>query len=95
MVFEASLVDVGIALLLAVALAQYAKFRDKAEKGFNWLAASGVFLIFAGLMPVTSTLSGFVTSGIWNGVGSVFEIIGWVFALVGTIFVGYESLVEK
>ncbi len=87
--------DAGVAVLLLVALAQYAKVRDKAEKGFNWLAASGATFLFAGLFSSATVIGTFIGSGIWNGLGGLFQVVGWVLALVGTIFVIYETLMEK
>ena len=94
MVFE-TLVDVGLALIAAVALAEWGKFRNKAEKGFNWLALGGVWLLFAGV-----TISGGSTFTVLGNVpldqiGNIFGIIGWLFALIGTLFAAYEVLVEK
>ncbi len=93
--FGATLVDVGVGVLILVALAQYAKIRDKAEKGFNWLAASGAILLFSGLFEVAPALGNLIGSGIWSGLGSLFQIVGWIFALVGVCFVAYETIVEK
>jgi len=93
-IFE-GLIGLGIALLLAPAIAEYAKLRRKGEKGFGWVAASGVFFLFAGTFALTPTLGTYVGADVWSGVGTVFEVIGWILALIGTIFVGYEMLVEK
>ncbi len=94
MVFTATLIDVGIAFLLAVALAEWAKIRKKSEKGFGWLAAAGVFFLFAG------TLEASVLPGLFDYVGglflnSLFASFGWVLALIGTLFIGYETVLEK
>jgi hypothetical protein len=96
MVFE-GLVGLGVALLLAPAFAEYAKIRKRAERGFNWLAASGVWFIFAATFGAgyATTLGGYLGATAWGGLGSIFEIIGWLFALIETIFVVYEMLVEK
>jgi hypothetical protein len=89
--FEGTL-GIGIAFLLAVALAQYAKF--KAEKGLSWLGVSAVFFLFSGaFLPAY-----FATGGFLNSVSvleTIFEVLGWLFALIAAVFVAYETLLEK
>jgi len=94
MVFGATLVDAGVGVLILVALAQYAKVRDKSEKGYNWLAAGGVILLFAGLFVAAPAL-GNLLGGVWTGLGNLFQVVGWIFALVGVVFVAYETIIEK
>lgn len=89
------LTGLGIAALLIVALAEWAKFRVKAEKGFNWIALSGVWFLFAGTFMPGSILSAYFGAGSWATFGSIFEIVGWIFALIGTLFAAYEVLIEK
>jgi len=94
MVFTATLLDVGIAFLLAVALAEFAKIKRKSEKGFGWVAAGGMFFLFAG------TLDPAVLPGLFSYVGglyldTLFAVIGWILTLIGTLFIGYETLLEK
>ncbi len=88
-------VGLGIACLLAPAIAEYAKLRVKAAKGFNWIGVSGVMFIFAGTFGGATALVTYLGSGIIAGIADLFSIVGWLFALIGTIFVGYEVLVEK
>ena len=96
MVFEAvgAVASLGLALLLAVALAEWGKFRNKAERGFSWIALGGVWFLFSG-----ATAVGSVALAAYNlpltQVGDIFGIIGWIFALIGTLFAAYEVLVEK
>ena|SRR5438093_13785071 len=87
--------DVGIVLLLAIALSEYFKWRSKADKGFAWLALAGIFFIFAGTFGEATTLPRYVTASAWDSLGSIFEVLGWLFGLIGTIFVAYETLIEK
>jgi hypothetical protein len=94
MVFE-GLVGVGVAIIFALALAEYAKWRSKAERGWNWLAVAGVWFIFAGSFAVATTIGGYVGASVWSGISAIFEVLGWVFALIGTLLVAYEVLVEK
>ena len=89
------LIDLGIAFLLAVVFAEYTKYRTKAKKGFNWLALAGFWFIFAGAFTAAPSLGGYIGASVWSGIEQVFEILAWIFALVGTIFVAYELLLEK
>lgn len=84
----------GIASLLTVALAEWGKFRMKAEKGFNWIALAGVWFLFAGTFTVATDIGPWF-AGSFSTIGSIFEVIGWIFALIGTLFAAYEVLVEK
>lgn len=93
-IFEPTLVGVGVAILLGLALAEYAKWRSKAERGWNWLAVAGVWLIFAGVLPVVPVLANVLVWGSYS-VADIFSVIGWIFALIGTLLVAYEMLVEK
>ena len=86
--------DLGIVTLLAVAIADYFKWRTKADKGFTWLALAGIFFVFTGSFSEVTVFSGFLASG-WTWLGYLFEGLGWLFALIGTVFVGYETLIEK
>jgi hypothetical protein len=95
MVFALNLVDVGVALMFIYALAEYAKYTRAARKGFSWLALSGVFLVFAGTFGVATTLGTYLGTAVWEGLGQLFEVLGWLFALIGTVFIAYEVLVER
>ena len=91
--FEATLIDVGVAFLLIIAFAEWAKIRRKSEKGFGWLAAAGVFFLFAG------TRNAAIIPGLYGYLGdlwldTLFATIGWILALVGTLFIGYETLLK-
>ncbi len=95
MVLFGALVDLGIVCLLAPAIAEHAKLRGKADKGFNWIAVSGVMFLFAGTFGGATALTSYLGATIVTGLADLFAIIGWLFALIGTIFVGYEVLVER
>jgi hypothetical protein len=92
--FEVTLIDIGIAFLLAVTLAEWAKVKRKFEKGFGWLAAAGVFFLFAGTINAT-TLPNFYTYIEAFSVNTIFAVLGWILALIGTVFILYETLLEK
>lgn len=82
----------GIAFLLAVALAEYAKVRHKSEKGFSWLVVAAAFFLFSGAFAAPAV-------GIYLSQISIldwaFQLLGWLFALIAVIFIVYESLLEK
>jgi hypothetical protein len=88
-IFEGTL-GVGVAFFLAMALAQYAKF--KAEKGFSWLGVAAVFFLFAGAFTAPAVTRYLASVTIF---GEIFELLGWLFALIAAIFVAYETLLEK
>ncbi|MCS7106171.1 MAG: hypothetical protein NZ942_02565 [Candidatus Aenigmarchaeota archaeon] len=90
--FAATYIEWGIALLLGIALAEYAKFTKKSEKGFGFLATAGVFFLFAGVFP--QVVLNYLTFGAF-GLDTIFAAIGWILALIGTLFVAYEVLFEK
>ncbi|MGC9059105.1 MAG: hypothetical protein ACP5H3_01715 [Candidatus Aenigmatarchaeota archaeon] len=101
------LIDLGIAFLLAAVFAEYLKFRNVAKKGFNWIILAGVFFLFAGTFPIVGSgsylglevldtiLKSTLGASVWNGLAQLFEILAWLFALVGTLFVVYEAFIEK
>ena len=92
MVFETTLLDAGVAVLVVVALTSYMKMKGR---GWNLLAIGGVFFLFAGAMSAATTLGGLLGYGVWSGIASIFEVVGLVFAVIGTVLVGYEALVER
>ncbi|MDI6799057.1 MAG: hypothetical protein QMD12_03655 [Candidatus Aenigmarchaeota archaeon] len=92
--FTAGVLELGIALLLGTALAEYAKFRHKAEKGWAWIATAGVFMLFAGAFSAVPIVDTYLTFERY-GLKDVFAVIGWLFALIGTLLVAYEVLLEK
>jgi len=90
-IFEGTL-GLGIAFLLAVALAEYAKIRHKSEKGYSWLGVAATFFLFSAAFtaPAVGTYLSQISILDW-----VFQLLGWLFALIAVIFVAYESLLEK
>ena len=94
MVFE-QVLWLGLAFLLAPVFAEWAKLRHKAEKGFNWFAVAGAFILFSAVFSGVPSLSAGGVLAVVAPLGQVFEIIGFLFALIGTIFIAYEALLEK
>lgn len=97
MVFEAigATAGLGLAFLLVAALAEWSKFRSKAEKGVSWLALGGVWLVFAGATAAAGAANLFGLGSVLNSFAGIVQIVGWIFGLIGTLFVAYEVLVEK
>jgi len=89
--FEGTL-GLGIAFLLAVALAEYAKVRHKSEKGFSWLVISAAFFLLSAAFtaPAVGTYLSQISILDW-----AFQLLGWLFALISVIFIVYETLLEK
>jgi uncharacterized membrane protein HdeD (DUF308 family) len=94
MVFE-QVLWLGLAFLLAPVFAEWAKLRHKAEKGFNWFAVAGAFFLFSAVFVGIPSVGTTGVLGVVAPLGQVFEIIGFLFALIGTIFIAYEALLEK
>ncbi|MEM5790523.1 MAG: hypothetical protein QXP77_00485 [Candidatus Aenigmatarchaeota archaeon] len=89
------LVLLGLAFLLAPAIAEYANIRKKAERGFNWIAAAGVLFLFAGTLG-----SGLIPASLADTLGELyirelFYVVGWIFSLIGAVLGAYEILAKK
>jgi len=89
------LVLLGLAFLLAPAIAEYANIRKKAERGFNWIAAAGVLFLFAGTLG-----SSVIPASLAETLGELyirelFYGVGWIFALIGAVLGAYEILTKK
>ncbi|MFQ6009501.1 MAG: hypothetical protein ACE5J7_00035 [Candidatus Aenigmatarchaeota archaeon] len=82
----ADMVWLGIALLLAPALAEYGKMRAKAAQGFAWVAAGGVSLLLAEVFTVDLAAFGITAETLAWGT-ALFGVIGLILALIGTILV--------
>lgn len=87
--FEGAL-GLGVGLLLAAALAQYAKI--KLTKGWQLIVASAILFL-----SVAAWSAPAVASYITPNVGllrEAFEIVAWLLALLGALLIVYEMLVE-
>jgi len=89
------LVLLGLAFLLAPVFAEYSRIRKKAEKGFNWIAAAGILFLFAGTLS-TSIMPATLADTLGElYIRELFYVVGWIFALIGTVFGAYEILSKK
>jgi hypothetical protein len=81
----------AVVALLAPVFAEYAKIRVKVEQPFNLVAGAGVLFLLA---------AGFETA-LWTSVvetnyGSyLFQLIGWIFLLIGVIWAAFGLTTSK
>ena len=92
MLFPNGLIDMGVAIFVIIALAEVAKLKRKSERGYGWLAIAGLCFLFAGVIGVIPTTVPFVRDLFLT---EIFSFFGWILAIIGTIFIGYESLLER
>ena len=90
-IFEPMTLNIAIGFLLAIALAEYAKWRHRAETGFGLLGLSAMFFLFAATFasPVATAWLGSV---MW--IGLAFELVGWLLALISVAFITYEIFLK-
>lgn len=92
MVFE-GLVGLGVACLLAPVLAEYAGIMDKAPKGFSLIGGAGVLYILAKGFDM-SMVFGENMPNIASSGAMLFDVLGWLFLLIGAIMVAYKLAAE-
>ena len=80
----ADMVWLGLALLIAPALAEYGKIRAKAAQGFGWIAGGGISLLLAEVFTVDLGAFGIGAETLAWGT-ALFSVLGLIFALIGTI----------
>ncbi|MBI2578917.1 MAG: hypothetical protein HYW26_04360 [Candidatus Aenigmarchaeota archaeon] len=91
MVFEGT-VGLGVALLLITGLAEWAKYKQKRERAFKFLAGAGVLLAASAVFALTPPFGEF--SGVYNGLKNLLEMLGAVSALLAVVFLIYEGISE-
>jgi len=87
MVLFEGVVGYAIALLLGLALAEYAKVRKSAEKPLTWIAAGAVLFLLTGIFGLQFTL--FTIPPI---VAEIVQILGFIAVLVGGLWATYELI---
>lgn len=77
----------GLACLLAPAISEYSGIRRKSERGFDWMALGGVMFLLVGAFETVTfwDASGFASTAV--RASQIFQIIGWVFILMGSLVV--------
>jgi hypothetical protein len=88
-IFEGVL-GLGVGLLLAVALAQYAKI--KLTKGWQLMAVAAALFLSAAAWSAPAVAS-YISPQI-GLVREAFELVAWLLVLLGALLVTYEALVE-
>ena len=91
MVFE-GVVGLGVALLLAAALAEWAKYRQRRERAFRFLAGAGFLLVASGVFSLVPPFGEFAS--VYSGLRNLLELLGAVSALLGVVFLIYEGVSE-
>jgi len=91
MVFEGT-VGLGVALLLVTGLAEWAKYKQKRERAFKWLAGAGVLLVASAVFALAPPFGEF--SGVYRGLQSLLELLGAISALLAVVFLVYEGISE-
>lgn len=86
------ILGLGIACLLAPVFAEYANIREEAGMGFSFIAGGGVLYLLSSSFEMTGFF-GQVASLSTMG-ASLFEVIGWIFVLIGSLMTVYK-LVTK
>lgn len=89
-VFEGIL---GLALvsLLVPLIAKYAGMKNKSEKGFTMIGVGGVSLVLAKAFEIP-LISRLPNIGAWGS--DIFQAVGIILLLVGTLLVIYKVLSE-
>ncbi len=91
MVFEGT-VGLGVALLLVTGLAEWAKYKQKRERAFKFLAGAGFMLVTSAVFALTPPFGEF--AGVYGGLQSLLVLLGTIFALLAVVFLIYEGISE-
>lgn len=81
---DMNLIWLGVGLLLAPALAELAKVRSKADKGFSWLASGGVLYLLAAAF---GNDFGFGLGSALSYGWVLFSVIGLIVTLIGALVI--------
>ncbi len=86
MVFEMTLLGIGLALLLAPAFAEWGKIRTKVDKAFMWIGTGGVMYLMAAVfsMGIGFDLGANIFGAAGWGV-VIFSVIGLIAVLIGVV----------
>jgi len=86
------LLDVVVVVFLVLVFAEYIKLRAKVDKPMKFLAASALMMLLAysfGMSVFTAYAGSVAAYGT-----QLFEILGWILLLVGTLW-GTLELIKK
>ena len=96
-VFEGT-VNLGLVLLASVALAEWAKIRQKFEYTFKWLAVSGILFLLAGIFalpPVINLTATLNTALVNTALNMALVAAGKIAALVSAAYLVSELFGSK
>ena len=85
--FEGTL-GIGMALLLAVALAELAKVRQKYEKAFSWLAVGGIMFLAANVFSLPPVFS--LTAQLNTYLNQLFLALGKITVIAAAVYLAVE-----
>ena len=91
-VFEGT-VNLGLVLLASVALAEWAKIRQKFEYTFKWLAVSGILFLLSGIFSLPSVIS--LTAVVNVALNALFGALGKIAALIAAAYLVSELFGSK
>lgn len=85
------LLDLVLLIFLVLVFAEYTKMRAKMDKQFKFIAGAAVlFLLAYSFMAGTLAVWGMVSGIVYAQY--LFEFIGWIFLLIGTLWAAVEFL---
>lgn len=85
------LLDYVIVVFLVLVFAEYTKMRSKLDKQFAWIAGGAIWLLLAYLF--TGVLEFMTFAGeIETYLLYLFEVLGFLFVLIGAIMIGIKLL---
>lgn len=86
------LIWLGVICFLVPALAEHGGIRKMSTKGFNWVAIAGFMFLLAGTFSSSTLMfwESFATVALYGF--KLFQIIGWIFILGGTIIAALDFL---
>lgn len=95
MVFFEGTLGVGTALLIAVALAEIAKVRQRHERAFEWLTVAGVLFLAANVFSLPVVFSFTAQANVY--LVQLFTALGKIAVIVSIIYlaVGLFNLKKK
>ena len=82
--------DWVIVIFLVLVFAEYTKVRAKSAKGFGLIGGAAVFFLLAGSFASLGFMQLLTASGLAAVGQYLFEVIGFIFLLIGTIMLAID-----
>jgi len=84
MVLFSATIEVGIGLLIGIALLRYSGYMEHIKKELGYVASGAVFLLLATVLPTISFALPIAATGIeWLNI--IFIVIAFILVLIGAI----------